>query len=178
MVDIDGGHLIDTLQFIFGPIASVTAHLVNQYPTVQIYDSLDSGNPVGSPLSSDDIHQIVIGGQFANKDETVLSVNLRNVLAKDSAGLFWVIDGEKGAIRIEADAEAGFTVIGAKPDVWLNGEKLDVEKDSYKQRVTRYFENFANGKEGEYATIEDALNTKKVIDALFRSSREGKRIDL
>ncbi|EEB99768.1 hypothetical protein MPER_00470, partial [Moniliophthora perniciosa FA553] len=101
MLDIDGGHLVDVLHYLFGPIASITSHLSNQYPTTQILDA--SGKAAGKPIPQNDIHQVVFGGQFGNKDGTVLSVSIRNVLSEHSAGLIWVIDGEKGAIKIRAE---------------------------------------------------------------------------
>ncbi|EEB97749.1 hypothetical protein MPER_02864, partial [Moniliophthora perniciosa FA553] len=48
MVDIDCGHLVDVLHYLFGPIASITSHLSNQYPTIQILDA--SGKAAGEPI--------------------------------------------------------------------------------------------------------------------------------
>ncbi|ESK83714.1 dimeric dihydrodiol [Moniliophthora roreri MCA 2997] len=174
MVDINGGHLIDVLHYLFGPVASITSYLANQYPTIQMLDA--SGKPVGDPIPQDDIHQVVFGGQFDNKDATVFSVNIRNVGSEHSTGLFWIIDGEKGAIKIKA--EKGLSFMRAQPELWVNGEKVDVETDSEAERSARNWSKFADRAEGEYATVDDALKAKKVVDAIFRSSREGRRVDL
>ncbi|KAK7035536.1 transcription regulator gal80 [Paramarasmius palmivorus] len=131
MLDIDGGHLVDVLHYLFGPISSVIAHLANQYPTMQLLDA--SGKPTGEPIPQSDVHQVVFGGQFANKDGTVLSVNIRNVLNEHGAGLFWVIDGEKGVIKINAEGMKGQTFMRAQPELWLNGEKVDV-RDRHRVR--------------------------------------------
>uniref|UniRef100_A0A0W0FNQ8 Dimeric dihydrodiol n=1 Tax=Moniliophthora roreri TaxID=221103 RepID=A0A0W0FNQ8_MONRR len=176
IVDIDGGHLVDVLHYLFGPIASIISHLSNQYPTIQILDA--SGKAVGEPIPQSDIHQAVFGGQFGNKDGTVLSVSIRNVLSEHSAGLFWVIDGEKGAIKIRAEGEKHRSFMKSEPELWLNGNKIDVEADSEAQKAARYWQTFADGQEGEYATIEDALQAKRVVDAIFTSNREGRRVDL
>ncbi|KAI3605198.1 dimeric dihydrodiol [Moniliophthora roreri] len=176
MVDIDGGHLIDILHHLFGPITCVTSHLSNQYSTIQVID--DTGKPVGPPKPQDDIHQIVFGGQFGNKDGTVVSVSIRHVMSEHSAGLFWVIDGEKGAIKIRAEGAKGPMFTWAQPEVWLNGEKQNVAQDSLAERSARYWEMFADGVQGEYATIQDALQAKKVVDAIWTSNREGRKVYL
>ncbi|KAK7021908.1 transcription regulator gal80 [Paramarasmius palmivorus] len=125
-----------------------------------------------------DTHQITFGGQFANKDGTVLSVNTRNVLTEHGAGLFWVIDGEKGTIKIRADGMKGQSFMRAQPELWLNGEKVDVVTDREAERCARHWNKFAEGAEGEYTTMEDAVQAKKVVDAIFKSSNEGRRVDL
>ncbi|KAK7035537.1 transcription regulator gal80 [Paramarasmius palmivorus] len=164
MLDIDGGHLIDVLHYLFGPISSVVGHLATQYPTIQLVDA--SGNPTGDPIPQSDVHQVVFGGQFANKDGTVLSVNIRNIQNEGGGGLFWVTDGEKGTIKITAERMNGHTFMRAQPELWLDGEKVDVVTDTESGRAGRYWDAFAEGKEGEYATIEDALRAKEMIDAI------------
>ncbi|KAK7035535.1 transcription regulator gal80 [Paramarasmius palmivorus] len=175
MLDVDGGHLIDVLHYLFGSIASVTAHLANQYPTIQLVDTV-SGKPVGEPIPQDDIHQVVFGGQFANKDATVLSVSIRNVLTEHGAGLYWIIDGEKGSIKITASGMKGQSFMRAQPELWLNGVKLDVASDTEAERCAKNWDKFADGKEGEYPTMADGLQAKRVVEAIFLSSREGRRV--
>ncbi|KAK7032605.1 transcription regulator gal80 [Paramarasmius palmivorus] len=176
MVDIDAGHITDMFHYLFGPIATVTAHLANQYPAVQLVDF--SGKAVGEPIPQDDIHHVVFGGQFGNTDATALSVDIRNVLTEHGTGLFWVIDGERGTIKLRADGMKGQTFMKAQPEVWLNGEKLEVEMDTEAQRSARSWSKFADGAEGEYPTLEDAVRAKRVVDAIFTSSREGRKVNL
>ena len=176
MLDIDGGHLIDVLHYLFGPISSVVGHLTTQYPTIQLVDAF--GKPTGDPIPQSDVHQVVFGGQFANKDGTVLSVNIRNIQNESGGGLFWVIDGEKGTIKVTAERMNGHTFMRAQPELWLNGEKVDVVTDTEAERCARHWNKFAEGAEGEYTTMEDAVQAKKVVDAIFKSSNEGRRVDL
>ncbi len=57
----------------------------------------------------------------------------------------------------------------------MNGEEIKVEGNGF-ANARRAWEAYANG-EG-YADLEAALRTKTLIDAIKRSGKEGRRVDL
>ena len=82
----------------------------------------------------------------------------------------WEIDGEEGSIRLASD-EIGFFSM-KNPDLYLNGELVDVPQVSGpSDNVTSAWEAFAQG-EG-YATLEDAVRTRRILDAVTKSAQEG-----
>ncbi|KAF9076950.1 hypothetical protein BDP27DRAFT_1312872 [Rhodocollybia butyracea] len=185
LVDIAGGHLFDLLTYILGPIASLTALLQNQIPSITIISS--DGKPTGETVSFDGPHQICVSGVLVSG--AVFNVNIQSG-AKQSSDFNWVIHGEKGTVRIrDDDRTRQMGLFDASPEVYLNGSKIELE-DVGVSAMTVNSENFdttatglawkalADGKSGTYATLVEALKAKEVIAAIKKSSKEGKRVYL
>uniref|UniRef100_A0A0W0F8F4 Gfo/Idh/MocA-like oxidoreductase C-terminal domain-containing protein n=1 Tax=Moniliophthora roreri TaxID=221103 RepID=A0A0W0F8F4_MONRR len=92
-------------------------------------------------------------------------------------GLVWTIDGEKGNITLESDLPLLHIVA---PRLFLNGEQILIEEDgSMIANVGRAWEEFAKGEgKGDYPNFEDALRLRRLLDAISKSSTEGRRVDL
>ncbi|KAK0492193.1 NAD-binding Rossmann fold oxidoreductase [Armillaria luteobubalina] len=178
LLDIGGGHLLDMLTYILGPVASVSATLSIQYPVAEIID--ENGKPTGETIEQDVATQVAVSGVLTSG--AVMSFHLRGGLETKSDGkagtpLLWVIDGEKGSIRIEGDdPKASAISITTPAGLYVNGEEVKVEGGGF-ANVRRAWEAYAAKGEG-YADLEAALKTKALVDAIKRSGKEGRRVDL
>ncbi|KAK0485876.1 NAD-binding Rossmann fold oxidoreductase [Armillaria novae-zelandiae] len=177
LLDIGGGHLLDTLTYILGPVASVSATLSTQYPVAEIID--ENGKPTGETIEQDVATQVAVSGVLASG--AVMSFHMRGGLETKADGkagtpLLWVIDGERGSIRIESDdPKASAVSIMTPTGLYVNGEEVKVEGNGV-SNVRWAWEAYAKG-EG-YADLEAALKTKALVDAIKRSGAEGRRVDL
>ena len=96
-----------------------------------------------------------------------------------SAGSKLIIDGDEGVIKLEAEGLlSGFFNAMPPSKVILNDEEVALEGVPFVGNTGKNWEEFAKGDKGEYPTFDDAVDLHKLIDAIWRSSQEGKRIDL
>jgi predicted dehydrogenase len=140
-------------------------------------------------LTQDIPTQVAASGLL--KNNAVFNFHVQCGVAEHAVKFLWLIDGEEGNIRIE-DCEKNW--LRMDPDVLVNGEKIvpgirqstdglgeeekkEEEEDVY-ALVRRAWNAFADGKVGEYPSIEDALRNRRVIDAMKESAVTGKRIIL
>ncbi|PBK91565.1 NAD-binding Rossmann fold oxidoreductase [Armillaria gallica] len=176
LLDIGGGHLLDMLTYILGPVASVSATLSNQHPVAEVVD--ENGKPTGETIEQDAATQVAVSGVLTNG--AVMSVHVRGGMETKADGkagtpLLWIIDGEKGSIRIESDDPKASAVSFMTPRLYVNGEEIKVEGNGF-ANARRAWEAYVKG--DGYADLEAALKTKTLIDAIKRSGKEGRRINL
>ncbi|KAH7106535.1 NAD-binding Rossmann fold oxidoreductase [Auriculariales sp. MPI-PUGE-AT-0066] len=94
--------------------------------------------------------------------------------------LLFIIDGEKGCIRIEGlDMPSGQMHLTTPTKVYLNDQEISLEADApYVGNTGRNWAKFAEGAQSEYPSWDDAVVVHKHVDAIWRSSQEGKRVYL
>ncbi|KAH9919222.1 NAD-binding Rossmann fold oxidoreductase, partial [Amylocystis lapponica] len=177
VLGIPFGHTIDSVMFVLGPIASLTAVTKNQHPILHMVDI--AGNPTGKTVEQTGVHQIALAGML--ESGAVLGFHYRGGLeamgGKAGKPLVWTIDGEKGTVLLEGDPESkvcGY-INEDEPTLYLNGEKVVIAPDG-KTNTGRAWAEFAKGPGGKYPTLDDAVQAKKIVDAVARSAEEGKRI--
>jgi len=172
-----GGHFLEGFTHALGPFTSVTSTLAVQYPIAELVDA--SGNPTGKTIPQTGANQVAFTGLLASG--AVASLHWRGggsaEGAKAGSPLVWVIDGEKGSIRVESDTPAGAHIQMYEPDLYLNGEKVEVSQDG-QTNTGRAWVEFAKGKAGNFPTLEDAVKLKQLLEAIKTSARDGKRVDL
>jgi predicted dehydrogenase len=61
-------------------------------------------------------------------------------------------------------------------EVFLNGEAVKVEDELRVGNVSHEYAEFAKGPSGYYVDFDHAVKRHKVLDAIERSSREGKAV--
>ncbi|KAI0922397.1 hypothetical protein AcV7_005941 [Taiwanofungus camphoratus] len=177
MLDVAVGHFLDSFTLVLGSFASVSAVVDNQYPTAELVDA--TGNPIGQTIEQTGANQVAVAGTL--NSGAVVSLHWRGGLeskpGKTGTPFIWVIDGEKGSIRLESDDAAGSFIHIRDPTMYLNGEQVNVEEDGMTNPERAWFE-FAKGPEGSYATLEDAVRNKTLLEAIKRSALEGKKVVL
>ncbi|KAH9918467.1 hypothetical protein B0H21DRAFT_827579 [Amylocystis lapponica] len=160
--------------FVLWPIASLTAVTKNQHPILHMVDI--AGNPTGKTLEQTSVHQIALAGML--ESGAVLGFHYRGGLeamgGKAGKPLVWTIDGEKGTVLLEEDPESKSMRTSRH---YLNGEKVVIAPDG-KTNTGRAWAEFAKGPGGKYPTLDDAVQAKKIVNAIARSAEEGKKIDI
>ncbi|KAJ4467240.1 NAD-binding Rossmann fold oxidoreductase [Lentinula aciculospora] len=174
LLDIPGGHALDLFTHILGPISSLSAVIKNQISSTTLLDS--DGNPTEEVVPNDTPNQVCVMGSLASG--ALFTVHLQ-APAKE-ADFNWIIQGEKGVLRIVDDSDRttkqGF--FDATPNVYLNGEKVAIPTDDATKQTGRNWEAFADGNVSKYADLEQALKLKEILQAIVRSSEDGRRVDL
>ncbi|KAF5345628.1 hypothetical protein D9758_015162 [Tetrapyrgos nigripes] len=174
LIDIGGGHALEMLQHVLGPITSLTATTLNQLPKAILLDPKDF-TPTKDRVPQTIPTQAIVSGLLQN--DAAFNFHIQSGIAKNGVAFLWLIDGKEGNICVEDPSNMVSTSFD--PDVYLNGEKIELEKDGDALgTVRRVWDAFADGQVGEYATLEDALRNRRVVDAIKESGATGKRIIL
>lgn len=178
LLDVAVGHFLDCFTHVLGPFASISATLENQYPTAQLVD--ETGKPTGRTTEQTAANQVAIVGQL--KDGAVVSLHWRGGLeskaGKAGTPFVWTIDGDKGSIRLESDDASGSFIHIRDPVLYVDGEEVKTDGGNGLTNPGRAWAEFAKGSGGAYATLDDALKLKVVLDAIRRSARDGQRVYL
>jgi predicted dehydrogenase len=174
LLEIAAGHQLSVVTYLLGDFASVSATAALHYPTATLVDKERKSTGKTITVSSPD--QIAFTGLF--KSGAVCSMSFRGGL-KSTPGrkqLLWEIDGEEGSIRVEG--ESAFMNV-REPQAFLNGELVEVENPAGMVDIlASAWVEYAKGEKGNYTTMEDAVRLHRLIDAIKRSAKEGKRIQL
>ncbi len=177
MLEIAVGHQLGMVTYLLGDFASVSATAAIHYPTATIIDS--ERKPTGKTVTASAPDQISFTGMF--KSGAVSSMSWRGGL-KSTPGrkqFIWEIDGEEGSIRLESDSVGAAFMHIRDPDVYLNGELVEVQKaPGPADTLAAAWMEYAKGDQGNYTTIEDAVRIHRVLDAIKKSAKEGKTIQL
>jgi predicted dehydrogenase len=90
----------------------------------------------------------------------------------------WIIDGEKGTIKIEGSSSVYH--VAHPQTVLINGERWEPQEKlvDFTGNVAAAWAEIAKGDRGDYATFEYAVRVHRVIDAIRRSAREGVKVDI
>lgn len=174
MLDIGVGHLFDSVTYLLGDLATVSATTANHYPIVTVVD--DEQKPTGKTVNSSAPDQIAFTGLF--KSGAISSAIFRAGLpASEGRKHLWEIVGEEGSIRMESD-EMGSALVNTKaPKLYLNGALVEVQQVAGPaENITRAWEAFAKGERSP--TLEDALKLRCLLEGVTRSAQEGRVVSL
>jgi len=174
MLEIAIGHQLSVVTYLLGDFASISATAAIHYPTPTLLDK--DRKPTGKTATATAPDQIAFTGLF--KSGAVSSMHWRGGL-KSTPGrkkFIWEIDGEEGSIRLEGDS--AFLNI-SDPNVYLDGELVEVQKATGPADIlASAWTEYAKGGKGNYTSMEDAVKLHRVLDAVKRSAKEGKTIQL
>lgn len=176
MLDIGLGHHLDTLLHILGSeFTSVSATTATLYPTVTL--TQDDRTPTDETVTSNVPDHIMLHSSLANG--TFVSMSYRGGY-KSMPGrqqLLWVIDSDAGSIRVEGAGSGATSVQICSPKLYLDGDKIEVESNNYLlSMLATQFAEFAKGEEGTFATLDDTVKMRGLLDAIARSGQ--RRVDL
>ncbi|OBZ74353.1 Galactose/lactose metabolism regulatory protein GAL80 [Grifola frondosa] len=177
------GHTLSALISALGPLSSISSACVQRFDTIEFVtpDMTPTGNIIKSTVPD----QYAFCGVFKDSGAVLSAICRGGVPVTGESGrgrpsLVWLIDGDKGCIRAESSHVTGsFLHVTTPEKIFLNGEEMNVDDGEDKlDNMGREWLEFAKGAEGYYPTFDDAVLVYKHIDAIARSAREGRRIDL
>ncbi|KZP11629.1 NAD(P)-binding protein [Athelia psychrophila] len=167
LLDLGVGHVFDTVTYLLGDLATVSATTAQHYPIVSVMD--DEQKPTGKTIA--------FNGLF--KSGAISSAIFRAGFpaTQGRKHFLWEIDGEAGSIRMESDELASPFVNIQDPKVYLNGELVEFEPvTSPATNLTGAWEAFAKGE--AYPTLEDALKIRRLLEGVTQSAQEGRVVNL
>ncbi|KAJ7740440.1 NAD-binding Rossmann fold oxidoreductase [Mycena maculata] len=178
ILDIALGHELDIVTHILGDFASVSATCATIYPTATIF-SATSDETRTAPVTAAD--HVAFSGLL--KSGAVASVTWRGgyTSTPGRTQFLWTIDGEDGSIRVEEDAINGAFIHIRDPKLFLNGERVPTDENwgGFSGNIRAAWAEFADGgQDTKYATIEDAVKLKTLLQAIDLSARDGVRVGL
>lgn len=163
-----------------GPLASLSATGTIGVTTLKVGTSLADAKDVPAKVPD----QYSVGGVFAESGALfsgtwrTLSLGVTNT----SPTLLWLIEGTKGQLRVQVDADAGgvgsFPHVSSPAALFVNGERIALEEENaqFGGNVGRAWAEYARGAVGKYPTFEDALVLKKHVEAIKKSLDQGAKV--
>lgn len=181
MLSIGFGHVADTFTSLLGEFATIQSSNATVYPVINLLDK--DKQPNGRTYPSEVPDHFSVAGLL--KSGVVYNIFYRGgyALTPGRSQFIWEIDGEDGTIRIEGSRDHGSFISLEEPDVYLNGDKVDLgsglgPNNGAFYSVSSAWKAFAEGRTGEYASIEDAVKNQGILDAIEKSGESGKIISL
>jgi predicted dehydrogenase len=172
MIDIGVGHTLDAFQYLLGSFVSVSATSASFRKEVTVQET-------GEVLPATGEDHVAFSG-FLNTG-VFASISARGGYASVKGARFlWEIQGTEGLIRIVDDPEEFHYFINmADHLIYLNGEQVHLEgRRGLENNVASGWEEFSKGKDGIYATLDDAVELHELLDAIRKSASEGVRVNL
>lgn len=175
---------------VLGDFREVTAAGITHFPTATVVDA--EGKPTGETITNTPHDQISISGTLAGKRyaegaffnlHTRVGLRSRGENTKARTLFRWVIDGEDGTIELlnrEQDGEMGAFINLHEKIVLLNGVEVPLEETELDKlgNTAKAWAEYAKGEEGKYTTIDDAVRLHRVLDAVLKSIKDGKKVTL
>lgn len=174
LVTIPAMHGTDALCFVLGEFKSLQATLANHQPRVPIVDQ--TTGKVLRTVDNDTYDYVSISGTLLNG--AIATVVYQGGQAPTDKGLFWEIRGTKGSLIIEGPNGLIEMFPSTLRFAEAGGQSQDVEIEEgsdWAFNVGRAWDAYAGERSGTVPTFEDALVRHKMIDAIFRSHKNGTR---
>jgi len=172
------GHILDVVTNVLGEFSSVQATTATVCPTITLLD--DDGKPTGQTHQAEFPDHYTIAGIL--KCGAVVNIFFRVGYAPKPGRrpFLWEIDGDEGTIKLEGNGRMGAAISAYDPEIFLNGEKVEFEDgpSGVLYSVPAAWKAFADGKEGGYATIDDAVKNHKLLAAIEKSGESGAIVKL
>jgi predicted dehydrogenase len=182
--------------YLLGPFTSVSATASTQYPETSVLSK--TTNEVIRTLPSEISDHYTFSGPLKSGAHATVVWRSTYPTTPGRTQLLWIIDGETGSIKFES-ADLGplptgltnmfnpITTVNGQPlDEYLKTEAIqysdpqlelnDGEKGGFIEFVRRSWIEYGKslrGGQGEFATLDDAIEVQRVVDAIERSAERG-----
>jgi predicted dehydrogenase len=158
---------MDALNYVLGEFDSLSAN-THQHFDFQLIDANGRSRAVESTSpDSFTVQGTLKGGASA-------SIHVATTEAGNPEAGTWIIYGEKGALKLE-----GYAMFAMGPSFTLStfkGGAWEEIKLAPRNAVGEVYKAFAEDKkDGSVVTFEDAVVRQRMVEAIFKSAREGTR---
>jgi len=174
------GHFLDPFLQIFGDVETVSATTANQFDKAIVTENMTrrpaTNESEQRTVPHNTYNQVACSGR--TKKGVFYNFNYRaNEEFKEGRVTFsWIIDGDKGTIRMEGTGlSSPFINIEDSP-LYLNDKLQEVAAPDDLGNIGRAWFQFAQGKGGNYPTIDDAVRVNRITDAVERSAKDGGKV--
>lgn len=164
MTTVTAAHFLDAYTNLFGEFITISAQMKTQYPIV---NSVTIGNTERRiQRTSED--QLLLHGETTQG--VMSSFHFRGGMAQTGLqGFRWEIHGESGSIVLQgAMGNSG----AFAPDIFLNGEKMDLP-DSELSNIGREYLAFALNHGS--LDFDHAVLRLRMVHSIYESARTGQR---
>lgn len=173
------------INYVLGPLTHITACSAQKFSTVQFVD-LPSCAPNGAPVPSLQPDQYSLIGNLKGSDALFTAAWRGGIPTtgdenanKQRPSLTWIIDGDQGWIRMESKGPMGpFMHVNGLQEVLVNGDLMEIEKGELNNSGRAFVEFAKEEGKGVYPTFEDAVVVHKHIEAIKKSLKEGRKIEV
>ncbi|KAF1844168.1 NAD(P)-binding protein [Cucurbitaria berberidis CBS 394.84] len=178
LVTIPFGHAVDALCYVLGEIKDISATLANLRPELELVDK--DGNPNGKVKKAAHDHVSMTG--LLENGGGIVSVTYAPSQSRTNRNFHWEINGTEGSLVLEGGKMGGHVQM-YQPTIKLAAQKdleeIQVEDGSaFSYNVGKAWDALAGiglDKGHGVVTFEDALLRHKMIEAVYRSARQGTR---
>lgn len=148
------------------------------YPTTTIVGA--DGVPIGEPVRVTAPDHYTIAGTLASGAVASIVWRLGYKGTPGRRSFLWEIDGEEGSIRLQVEDGNRSGLSQVNPTLYLNGEVVEVEgaERHLIGTLTAAWEAYSEGREDQYANIEDAVRNHERLEAIKTSLEEGRAVVL
>ena len=176
LVTIPAGHAMDALCYVLGEFASLQATLANNRPILSVVDPA-TGKEIRKAEKTSHDYMAVTGSL---KRGGVASVVYQGGTSNTGKGFYWEINGTKGSLVMEGSSghvqmfQPTMKFVSAAPDAKMETVEV-VEAKDFSYNVGSAYDAFAGIGDGCVTTFEDAVVRHRMIEAIYKSDRDGTR---
>ncbi|WP_036765126.1 Gfo/Idh/MocA family protein [Paracoccus pantotrophus] len=184
MLTIPLGHTLAAIQQVLGAITEVSAIVDNRRGSILLPET-------GETVPFDAPDQVAITGRIG--DGAPISIHYRGGMPRDFPGLVWEINGTEGDLRItglhggaqQVDLaldhargdQRGWTRVEVPEDLTDEFSGLDINPANVGRIYARLHADLMTGSRTT-PSFADAVELHRLIEAVERASREGRRVTI
>jgi predicted dehydrogenase len=175
LVTIPGGHAMDALCYVLGEFASLQATLANNRPILSVVDA--AGKEIRKAEKTSHDYMAVIGSL---KKGGVASIVYHGGSSSTGKDFYWEINGTKGSLVMEGPSglvqmfQPTLKFVSSSPGSKLEPVEVAQAAD-FSYNVGSAYDAFVGKGDGSVTTFEDAVVRHRMIEAIYKSNRDGTR---
>jgi predicted dehydrogenase len=176
LITIPAGHAMDALCYVLGEFASLQATLANNRPVLSVVNPATGAEIRKAEKTSHD-YMAVIGSL---KRGGVASIVYQGGSSSTGKNFYWEINGTNGSLVIEGPSghvqmfQPTLKFVSAAPGAKLEPVEVAEAKD-FSYNVGSAYDAFVGKGDGSVTTFEDAVVRHRMIEAIYKSDRDGTR---